>query len=112
MLPRTVICLLIPRVVRLLPSLPTAWVWGQPSIALAQQYKSRNLSPEEARAARSVKLTGVVTHINPYRYDFFLQDASAGIYVKPTQPLAVGLTLERCRSNWKVGQIRELFPPV
>src|SRR5262249_50620778 len=52
----------------------------------------RKLAPEEARSARSVKLTGVVTHINPHLNDFFLQDNSAGVYVQPTE-LAKGLSL-------------------
>lgn len=63
-------------------------VWQPPPLTFAQRV--RNLSPEEAKAARPVRLRGVVTHINPQLNDFFLQDDSAGIYVHPT-PMASGL---------------------
>jgi two-component system cell cycle sensor histidine kinase/response regulator CckA len=66
------------------------WLEQLQPIATAQQV--RNLSPDEARAGRLVKLTGVITHINPFQNDFFLQDATAGIYVRPT-PLAAELKL-------------------
>ena len=52
----------------------------------------RELSPAEARTARPVKITGVVTHANPHLNDFWFQDATAGIYVHPASK-TTGLTL-------------------
>ncbi len=61
-----------------------------PPLAYAQQV--RCLSVDEARSARPVHLSGVITHLNPHLNDFFIQDETAGIYVYPT-PLAAGLKL-------------------
>jgi hypothetical protein len=60
---------------------PGGWLAPSP-LTTAQQI--RHLTPEAARAERPVKLTGVVTHVNTHSDDFFLQDASAGIYVRPS----------------------------
>ena len=54
-----------------------------PVLATAQEIRS--LSPEDASAAKPVKLTGIVTYVNPQVNDLYMQDATAGIYVLPTQ---------------------------
>ena len=44
----------------------------------------RNLSPDQARQARTVKVTGVVTALSGWKNSFFLQDRTAGISVDRT----------------------------
>jgi two-component system, cell cycle sensor histidine kinase and response regulator CckA len=87
-LPRPVACLLILGWTASPAAADWLGAWGPPPLGFAQQVRS--LSREVAGAARPVKLTGVITHINPHLDDFFLQDESAGIYVHPTL-LAAGL---------------------
>ncbi len=43
----------------------------------------RQLPVEKARRGLPVKLTGVVTHVNPYTSDFWIQDATSGIRIHP-----------------------------
>jgi two-component system, cell cycle sensor histidine kinase and response regulator CckA len=59
-----------------------AWLWPPP---LTAAQRVRDLSPGQAEEGRAVRLTGVVTHINPHIGDFWVQDATAGIYVRPTE---------------------------
>jgi putative ubiquitin-RnfH superfamily antitoxin RatB of RatAB toxin-antitoxin module len=68
------------------------WLDSCPPIVICTAQDIRKLAPEEAKSGRTVKLSGVITHINPHLNDFFLQDNSAGIYVQPTD-LAKGLSL-------------------
>jgi two-component system cell cycle sensor histidine kinase/response regulator CckA len=87
-LPRTFICLLM--LGCSVDPIAASWNAFQRPDPIASAQEIRNLSAEEASAARPVKLKGVITHINPHLNDFFLQDKSAGIYVHPTE-LAKGL---------------------
>ena len=61
-------------------------LWGQagplsplPTLTTAQQV--RLLSPDEANRGYPVRLLAVVTYCDPANTDFFVQDASAGIYI-------------------------------
>jgi PAS domain S-box-containing protein len=49
----------------------------------------RNLSAEQARRGYPVRVTGVVTYYDPAWSNLFLQDATNGIYVAPSQRLDV-----------------------
>jgi len=65
-------------------------VWQHSPLTTAQQL--RDLTPEQARQGRPIKLTGVVTHPGSPETGFYFQDATAGILVRPT-PQAKDLKL-------------------
>ena len=65
---------------------PGAALGDPPPLALAQHV--RNLTPEQAARKHPVRLTGVVTYVNPHVRDFCVQDSSAGIYVHPSEHTA------------------------
>jgi two-component system cell cycle sensor histidine kinase/response regulator CckA len=85
---RIPICLLLLGMIPVPASADWLEVWRPPPLTTAQQV--RYLSSAQAREGRPVKLSGVVTHVNADTNDFWVQDATAGIYVHPT-PLAAGL---------------------
>ena len=88
MLLRTVACLLLIGWSTRPAAADWLGLWSPSPITAVQQV--RKLTPNEVQAAWPVKLTGIVSHINPHCKDFFLQDSTAGIYVHPTT-LASGL---------------------
>jgi signal transduction histidine kinase/CheY-like chemotaxis protein len=57
---------------------------GGPPAELPTAQTVRNLTAEQAAQRRPVRITGVVTHVDPRLRDFFVQDESAGVYVHPT----------------------------
>jgi two-component system, cell cycle sensor histidine kinase and response regulator CckA len=67
---------------------PTDWlgVWSERPLTTAQQV--RNLCNSPAKIGGPLKLRGVVTHVDPGVNDFWIQDATAGIYVHSTPDAA------------------------
>ena len=57
---------------------------GQADSALRTVKAIRTLSPDQARRARPVRVTGVVTALSGWKNSFFLQDRTAGISVDRT----------------------------
>src|SRR4051812_5137679 len=64
-------------------------IWHAPPLTTAQTI--RDLTPGQAQDARAVKLMGVVTNAGTTETGFYLQDATTGIFVRPTK-LSEGLT--------------------
>ena len=61
-----------------------------------------------------MKLVGVVTQVNAHNPDFFLQDETAGIYIRPSKKLSAGLQqgdqLEvEGKVQDKVGDVKKVF---
>ena len=56
-------------------------LWSQPDPVITRVDQIRRLSPDEAGQGRPVRIRGVVTMDAPAP-DFFIQDATAGIYVE------------------------------
>jgi signal transduction histidine kinase/CheY-like chemotaxis protein len=65
--------------------------WLEEWRPLTTAHDVRNLSAQQARAARLVKLRGVITHIDSSENKFYIQEGSTGLAVTPVS-LAHGLS--------------------
>jgi signal transduction histidine kinase len=57
-------------------------IWGDPPLTTAQDVRKLAINP--TKTGCPVRLTGVVTHVNPPANEFWLQDSTAGIHVRAT----------------------------